>query len=140
MANAKAFATSFKPLTDKIAAIKGKFAGTPVTASEPVFGPMATVLGLDMHNEKFQLAVMNNAEPGATEIAAFEDELKQHKVKLMVFNSQASDPAVTRLLNIAKTAKVAIVGVTETEPAGTAYQDWMLGQLEAIDAALAGAQ
>ena len=39
------------------------YAGQPVTASEPVFGYQAGLIGLKVHNEKFALAVMNNAEP-----------------------------------------------------------------------------
>jgi zinc/manganese transport system substrate-binding protein len=133
-----AFEASLQTLDAKIAALQGKFAGLPVTASEPVFGSMAQLLGLDMRNEKFQLAVMNNTEPSAADVAAFEDDLKNHKVKVMLFNSQASDDAVTRLVKIAKEAGVPVVGVSETEPAGTTYQAWMEGQLDALDKALAG--
>jgi zinc/manganese transport system substrate-binding protein len=57
----------------------------------------------------------------------------------MIYNSQASDPAVERLLEIAKSAKVPIVGVSETEPAGKTHQQWMLDQLDALDKALSGA-
>ncbi len=62
---AKTFQASLKPIEDKIAAMKAKYANVPVTASEPVFGYMADALGLDMHNKTFQLAVMNNTEPSA---------------------------------------------------------------------------
>ena len=57
------FLASLKPLDARIAELKKKYAGAPVTASEPVFGYMAQALGLKMRNEKFQLAVMNNTEP-----------------------------------------------------------------------------
>ena len=40
------FLASLQPLDAKIAELRGKFAGTPVTATEPVFGYMATALGL----------------------------------------------------------------------------------------------
>ena len=46
------FLASLKPIDDKIAAIRDKFAGTTVTASEPVFGYMASALGLQMRNEE----------------------------------------------------------------------------------------
>ena len=39
-----------KQVADKAAAIKAKFAGAPVTATEPVFGYMAAALGLTMRN------------------------------------------------------------------------------------------
>ena len=136
--NADAFDASLKPLDAKIAAMKSKYAGLPVTASEPVFGYMAGLLGLDMHNESFQLSVMNNTEPSASDVARFEDDLKNHKVKVMLYNSQADDQAVKRLVDIARASKVPVVGVSETEPAGKTYQGWMLQQLDALDHALAG--
>ncbi len=117
--------------------MKAKYAGQPVTASEPVFGYMAGLLGLDMHNESFQLSVMNNTEPSASDVAKFEDDLKGHKVKAMLYNSQADDQAVKRLVQMAKDNHVPVVGISETEPAGTTYQAWMLKQLEALDHALA---
>jgi zinc/manganese transport system substrate-binding protein len=43
-----------------------------------------------------------------------------------------------RLLAIAKAAKVPVVGITETQPANISFQDWMLGELDAVDRALTG--
>ena len=137
-ARLKTFDASMKPINDKIAAIRAKYAGAPVTASEPVFGYMAAALGMKMHNEKFQLAIMNNTEPSARDVAAFENDLKHHKVRVMFFNKQASDKAVERLVNIARKSKIPVVGVTETEPPGMNYQDWMLSQLNDTEKALAG--
>jgi len=109
-----------------------------VTATEPVFGPMADALGLTMRNQRFQLAMMNDTEPSARDVASFENDLKQHKVKVLLYNSQVSEKLTLRLLDIAKLAKVPVVGVTETQPANMSFQDWILGQLDALDKALAG--
>lgn len=136
---AAAFERSLAPLNAKIAAMRQAYAGVAVIASEPVFDIMAQAIGLRMQGGKFALAVMNNAEPGASEVADFEDQLKGRKVKAMLYNAQASEPAVERLLQIARAAHVPVVGVAETEPAGQNYQRWMLGQLEALDAALKAA-
>ena len=133
------FLESLKPLDAKIAEMRKKYAGQPVTASEPVFGYQAGLIGLKVHNEKFALAVMNNAEPTASEVAGFENDLKGHKVKAMLYNAQASEPAVQRLVQMAKDNGIAVVGVSETEPPGSTYQQWMLGQLDALDTALGGA-
>jgi zinc/manganese transport system substrate-binding protein len=132
------FLESLKPLDERISAMRQSFAGQPVTASEPVFGYQAALLGLKMRNEKFALAVMNNAEPSASEIAAFEDDLKGHKVKAMLYNAQASEPAVQRLVQMAKDNGVPVVGISETEPPNTNYQTWMAGQLDALAKALSG--
>jgi zinc/manganese transport system substrate-binding protein len=131
-----AFDDSLKPLDEKIAAMKKAFGGEPVTASEPVFGYQAALLGLKVLNEKFALAVMNNAEPTPSEVAALENDLKGHKVKAMLYNAQASEPSVQRLVQMARDNGVPVVGVSETEPANATYQTWMLGQLEALDKAL----
>ncbi|MEJ1974996.1 MAG: zinc ABC transporter substrate-binding protein [Acetobacteraceae bacterium] len=130
------FLASLAPIQAKVAALRGKYAGMPVTATEPVFGYMASALGLAMRNERFQLAVMNNTEPSASDVAAVETDLKQHRVKLFIYNSQATDTAAQRLLRIAHQAKVPVIGVTETEPKGHNYQQWMLSQLDALDKAL----
>ena len=99
---------------------------------------MAELIGLDVHNKAFQMAVMNNTEPSPSDVAAFEDDLKNHKVKVMIYNAQADDQAVKRLVALAKASRIPIVGVSETEPAGKTYQAWMLGQLDALDKALSG--
>ena len=135
-ANEAAFAASLKPLDAKVAAMKARFVGQPVTASEPVFGYMAALIGLDMHNEPFQMAVMNNTEPSASDVAKFEDDLRGHKVRAMIYNGQADDKAVKRLVDIAKASHLPVVAVSETEPAGTTYQSWMARQLDALDQAL----
>jgi zinc/manganese transport system substrate-binding protein len=129
---------SFTRVSLRVAQIKSKHSGDAVTATEPVFGPMADALGLTMRNQRFQLAMMNDTEPSARDVAEFENDLKQRKVKLLIYNSQVSEKLTERLRAIAKTAKVPVIGVTETQPANISFQDWMLGQLEAVDKALSG--
>lgn len=111
-----------------------------MTATEPVFGDMAAALGLRMRNERFQRAVMNDTEPAASDVAAFEDDLRHHRVRLLVYNSQATDTAARRLLEIARESGIPVLGVTETEPADTPYQTWMLSQLDALDHALSASR
>jgi zinc/manganese transport system substrate-binding protein len=132
------FLVSLKPLNEKISAIRKKYGSAPVTASEPVFGYMAAALGLKMRNERFQLSIMNDTEPSARDVAAFERDLKEHKVRVMFYNKQASDKIVLHLVEIARAAKVPVVGVTELVPPGTNFQDWMLRELNDTAKALAG--
>ena len=99
---------------------------------------MADALGLKMANEEFQTAVMNETEPSAKEIAAVVDDLKNHRVKALLFNTQVTDAMTDQLLAAAREANVPVVGVTETVPDGMNYAEWMLGQLESLEKALAG--
>jgi len=137
-ARLKTFLASLEPLNEKIAAISGKFAGAPVTASEPVFGYMANALKLQMRNERFQLAIMNDTEPSARDVAAFEQDLKTHKVRIFFYDKQASNKVVQHLVDIARASGIPVVGVTETAPPGLSYQDWMLKELDEAQRALAG--
>ncbi len=135
-ARLKTFLASLAPLDDKIAAIRDKYAGTPVTATEPVFGDMAAALGLKMNNERFQLAVMNDTEPAARDFAQFESELKSRAVRVLFYNKQAPSNLVAHLVDLARASHVAVVGVTETAPPGETYLAWMMSELDATAKAL----
>ncbi|MGA7386311.1 MAG: zinc ABC transporter substrate-binding protein [Pseudolabrys sp.] len=125
-------------ITQRVAQLKAKHVGTAVTATEPVFSPMAEALGLTMRNQRFQLAMMNDTEPSARDMAAFESDLKERKVKVLIYNSQVSEKLTERLRDIAYEAKVPVVGVTESMPANTSFHDWVLSELDALDKALSG--
>jgi zinc/manganese transport system substrate-binding protein len=129
---------SLARIEKRVAALRAKFRGAPVTATEPVFGYMAAAAGLTMRNEAFQTAVMNDTEPSARDLAAFESDLKQHKVRALIYNKQVTEKLTQRLIDIARKANVPVVPVTETMPAGVSFGDWMLGELDALDKALSG--
>lgn len=131
------FEKSLAPLAGQIAEMRRRYAGQPVTATEPVFGYMAEALGLGMRNPGFQLAVMNDTEPSAADIGAFEKDLRSKAVRVLIYNSQTSNALTRRMRLIAEQSGVPVVGVSETEPRGKDYQEWMRSQLDALDRALA---
>jgi zinc/manganese transport system substrate-binding protein len=132
----EAFEASIARLRERIAALRSKHAGTPVTATEPVFDYMAEALGLKMRNSRFQLAVMNGTEPSAVAIAAFEKDLRTRGVKLLLYNTQTTQALAQRMRAIAMEAGVPVIAITETAPQDRSYQAWMLALLEALDRAL----
>ena len=67
---------SLQPSRRRSRRLRQRLAGTPVTATEPVFGYMFAALGMQVRNMPFQMAVMNNTEPGASDVAAFENDLR----------------------------------------------------------------
>jgi zinc/manganese transport system substrate-binding protein len=127
------------PVAEKAAAMQRKYDGTAITATEPVFDLMARHIGLEIRNVAFARAVMNGTEPSARDVAAFEDDLKNHRVRALLYNTQSGGELSQRMKAIAEAARIPVVGVSETEPPGMHYQDWMLAQLNALDAALSGA-
>jgi zinc/manganese transport system substrate-binding protein len=130
------FEASITPVQARIATLRARLAGTPVTATEPVFGYMFAALGMQVRNLPFQMAVMNGTEPSASDVAAFETDLRSHRVALLIYNAQASDPIADRMQRLAKASHVPVVGAAETEPPGMTYQAWMLAELDAVAKAL----
>ena len=131
------FQASMHPVLEKIAALCAQYSGTPVTATEPVSGYLTDAVGLRNRNAAFQVAVMNDTEPSASDLAAFEQSLKTRAVKLLVYNSQATDQLADRMRTLARQSGVPVLPVTETEPKGMTYQAWMLDVLNKLQQALA---
>lgn len=134
--NLARFRHAMRPLQQTMADMRRRFAGTPVTATEPLFGYMARALGLTMRNSGFQLAVMNNVEPGASEVARFENDLRERKVAALISNSQVTDAMTAHMRGLARSSGVPVVGMTETQPRGMTYPQWMQSQLDALAKAL----
>ena len=135
-----AFLGSMKPIDSTVAQLKTHYKGVSVTATEPVFGYMADAIGFEMRNLRFQMASMNETEPSAADIAAFEKDLRERRVHVLIYNSQATGALTKRMLNIAKDAHVPSISVTETLPAKETYQQWMQSQLDTLSGALQGWQ
>lgn len=123
---------SLAALRRRIAALRARVRGIPVAATEPVFGDMAAALGLRMRERGFQRAVMNATEAAPRQVAVFEHDLRRHAVRVLIYNRQATDAAARRLLRFGRRAGIPVLGVTETEPAGTTYQAWIGGELDAL--------
>jgi len=137
---AAAFEKLMGEVTARIAEIKAAHAGTPVTATEPVFGYMASALGFKMLNYSFQIAVMNDTEPSFRDTSDYEKSLSSGAVKMLFYNSQVTDPVTQRMQSIAKENHIPIVGVTETQPPERkTYVAWMLWELNAVEKGFAEA-
>jgi zinc/manganese transport system substrate-binding protein len=134
------FLDALKAIDTRVATLKSHYKGVPVTATEPVFGYMADAIGFEMRNERFQLAAMNDTEPSASDIAAFEKDLRERRVHVLIYNSQATEALTKRMLKIAKDSHVPSISVTETLPANNTFQQWMLLQLDNLASALQGWQ
>jgi zinc/manganese transport system substrate-binding protein len=135
-ANLARFVKSLAPMEARIEQLHKSYAGSPVTATEPVAGYLCDALGLTTRNARFQLSVMNDTEPAASDIAAFEQDLRGKRVRVLLYNAQAVSKLTERMLALAKQSQVPIVSVTETQPAGKTYQQWMSGQVDALAQAL----
>ena len=128
-----------KDYNDTISAIRQKYQGTPVGATESIFAYLAESLGLKLLTPpKFMAAISEGEAPTAADKVTFDQQITQNSIKVLVFNSQNSTPDTDALIQKAKTAGIAIVPVTETlTPTGTSFQAWQTAQLKALQQALA---
>lgn len=137
-ANLRRFSESMQPLTDRIASLRDRFRGAPVALTEPVAAYLADALGLEVRSPgDFTKAVEEGNDPPAAATAAMQDLIKHHQVKALIYNRQAATRITARILDLARANAVAVVGVSETEPPGKAFQAWMLAELADLEAALA---
>jgi zinc/manganese transport system substrate-binding protein len=124
-----------------IAAIRAKYSGVPVGASESIFAPLAQDLGLKLITPPGYLkAISEGTDPTAQDKATTDRQIASKQIKVWVFNSQNATPDVKRLNDTARSNGIPIATVTETlTPANASFQAWQARQLRAIQAALAKA-
>ena len=105
-------------------------------------GYLVTALGWQsLTPEGFAKSIEDGTDPAPSDVAAERDLLTGHKVKVLLYNSQATSPVTESIKTLAGTSGVPVVGVSETIPkAGESFVDWQLAQLNAIEAALGGGQ
>jgi zinc/manganese transport system substrate-binding protein len=140
--SAQAFLTTgLQQYHSLIAAIKAKYSGTPVGATESIFSYLAPALGLNLITPYSYLkAVSEGTDISAADEATVEQQVKTRAIKILVYNSQNTPNNITNLINLAKANNIPVATITETlTPATASFQDWQSAQLQGIEAALAQA-
>lgn len=140
--SAQAFLTTgLKQYHDLIAAIKAKYSGTSVGATESIFSYLAPALGLNLITPYSYLkAVSGGQDISAADEATVEQQIKQKQIKILVYNSQNTPNNIQALINLAKANHIPVATITETlTPATASFQDWQSTQLQGIQTALAQA-
>lgn len=135
--NLTSFIKDHNTVVKMINITKSKYAGTPVTATEPVYGYMADAMGLKMQGLDFQWKIMNNTDPSPKMIANYQDLITNKKVKVLFYNSQVSDSITKNMQDLAKNNNIPVVGVTETMPANTTINKWLITEVQNTNDALA---
>ena len=134
-------ATGLKQYHDLIAAIKAKYSGTPVGATESIFAYLAPALGLNLVTPYSYLkAVSEGTDISAADQATVEQQIRQKQIKVLVYNSQNTPNNIQTLIALAKANNIPVATITETlSPATVTFQAWQSAQLQGIQSALAQA-
>jgi zinc/manganese transport system substrate-binding protein len=137
-AHRAAFTTALAPYTDRIAAIRAKFAGQKIAATETIFEYMANALALVVVSPlEFMKAVAEGNDPPADSVAAFQQVITARQATVLVYNVQTSTDVTNTIKQMATQQRIPVVAVTETlQPPGATFQEWQLGQLNALYNAL----
>ncbi|HZS94985.1 MAG TPA: zinc ABC transporter substrate-binding protein [Chloroflexota bacterium] len=123
---------TLQPIYSAIAQVRKLTAGQRVIATEPVYGYMLAALGATSLDPTFQRAIMNGTDPPPSSVARFETDLRDHRARMLFYNSQVSDPTANTMRAAARQSGIPIVGVTETQPPNLTFLRWQDGQLKAI--------
>jgi zinc/manganese transport system substrate-binding protein len=121
-----------------IARIRSRYAGVPVGASESIFALQAPALGLRLLTPySFMKAISEGSDVSAQDTLTTQQQITGHRIKVWIYNSQNTTPAIQRLNAMARAAHIPTVTITETlDPANDSFEQWQVSQLEAIEQAL----
>jgi zinc/manganese transport system substrate-binding protein len=134
----EALRNALKPYHDAVAQIRSTFTGVAVGSTESIFVYMAQALGLNLISPpEFMQAISEGSDPPAQTVAEFQNQLSDHAIKVLVYNTQTSTPITENLKQLAAKYSIPVVGISETvQPATTSFEDWQTKQLNTLLAAL----
>jgi zinc/manganese transport system substrate-binding protein len=136
--NTDAFLGQLSALEDSAAELKASYAGQGVAITEPVPLYLLDAIGLvNKTPEKFSEAIEEENDVSPVVLKDTLALFSGHEVKLLAYNEQTTGTETERVLAAAKQARISVVPVTETLPAGKHYIDWMRANLDAVGEALA---
>jgi zinc/manganese transport system substrate-binding protein len=126
------------PYTHAIAEIRRAYRGVPVGASESIFEPLASALGLRLITPpSFLKAISEGTEPTAADKKTIDRQVASRAIKVWVYNSQNTTPDVDRITDAARANGIPVTTVTETlAPPTASFQSWQVRQLTALALAL----
>jgi len=132
------FERSLAPLRREVTTIRTRFHGAPVAYTEPVPGYLVSAAGLrNLAPDSFTRLIEEGTEPSASAFAAMSKLVSGHRIRVLLYNSQAVSPITARLRAAAQKAGIPVVPVSETLPPHLTFQQWQLDQARALAAALA---
>lgn len=123
-------------INDKIKAMRSKYQGIKVTATEPVYGYSAIALGLDMQGQALQQKIMNDSEPTPKMMAEYQDLISNGVVKLIFYNDQVTSGITKNIQTLAKKHNIALVPISETMPPNLTINQWLMQNLLLTESAL----
>jgi zinc/manganese transport system substrate-binding protein len=132
------YLAGLKAVSDKVTALKTRYANTPVAFTENVAGYLTDAIGLRILTPTtFMESIESGTDPAPADVAAERDLITKKQVKALLYNSQVTSAITQQIHDLAVQVGVPIVGVAETiPPRFKTYQEWQLAQLDDLERAL----
>ncbi len=120
-----------------VRAVGRAHAGARVAITEPVFDYVLHAADLAIATPpSFSRAIEDGNDPAPQDVDIMRGLLSSRGVAAFVYNRQTIEPSTVSLLAVANAAHVHVVPVTETLPGGESTQQWIDGEVAALQRAL----
>jgi zinc/manganese transport system substrate-binding protein len=136
-ANAQKFAASVDGVLAAEHAIATAHPGAASTATEDVAGYLEAATGLtDKTPPGYYKAISVDADPSPADIGSVLDLITGRAVQVVLSNPQTTTAVTKRVVDAARSARIPVVEVTETLPAGMDFVSWQHQTVDRLSAAL----
>jgi zinc/manganese transport system substrate-binding protein len=120
-----------------VATVRARFGGAPVAYTEPVPGYLVAAAGLrNLAPDSFTRPLVAGTDPSFSAVASMEGLASEHRIRVLLYNSQAVSPITAQLRDSALSAGIPVVPVSETLPPHLSFQQWQLAEARALATAL----
>jgi zinc/manganese transport system substrate-binding protein len=132
------FAKACRPYQARIEAVRSRFHGQRVGATEDIVEYLASAAGLTLTTPPaFMRAVANGTEPPANDVLTLHRQIEARAFAVLLYNTQTSTSVTRDVRERARARGIPIVSVTETVvPPNGRFQDWQLDEVRRLQAAL----
>ncbi|WP_201733149.1 zinc ABC transporter substrate-binding protein [Acidithrix sp. C25] len=125
-------------LYQSLANLSRRYHSMAVASTEDIFVYFARASGLNLISPlSFMAAIANGNDPPISSVVTFEEQLRSHSARLLIYNTQTITPLTSSIRAMAIRKGIGVVGISEIiEPVGATFEAWMGSQIDRISSAL----
>jgi zinc/manganese transport system substrate-binding protein len=128
--------TAFRDIDRKREEIAHLYQGTDVIVTDQLSRGFVDQFGFRIEDGNYLKALARNGTPTAASVATLNDAIQRRKASILVYDQNATTPAIKDLIAAANDTGMPAVGLRETIPRGLHYQQWLVRQINAVHGAL----
>ena len=130
------FEARIDQISGRLDAISQTDHGAPFAMTEPAGERLLLAAGLEMTDQNWARALMNESGLSPYDTAMLETAIKQKAIRFLVRNPAVSAPQAQTVEKLAHQAGIPIISIGESLPAGIHWQDWLNQLITELEGAL----